>query len=63
MFETQPAPLYSGMTVFEGPPPPIYPPAESCIIYPRRVDRAHARPCATNAQGLFPPSACLFIGK
>ncbi|GAD92174.1 RNA binding domain protein [Paecilomyces variotii No. 5] len=63
MFETQPPPLYSGMTVFEGPPPPIYPFVESGVIYPRRVDRAYARPCATNAQGLFPPSACLFIGN
>jgi hypothetical protein len=31
--------------------------------YPQRADRLYDAPCAQNAQGLFSPEACLFIGK
>ena len=31
--------------------------------YPRRGDRLHEEPSAKNAQGLFSPDACIFIGK
>ncbi|KAJ5613562.1 hypothetical protein N7528_007216 [Penicillium herquei] len=31
--------------------------------YPRRRDRLHEEPSAKNAQGLFPPDACLFVGN
>ncbi|KAJ5726398.1 uncharacterized protein N7483_007755 [Penicillium malachiteum] len=31
--------------------------------YPRRRDRLHEEPSAKNAQGLFPPDACIFVGN
>lgn len=31
--------------------------------YPRRGDRLQEEPSAKNAQGLFPPDACIFVGK
>lgn len=31
--------------------------------YPQRADRLYDVPCAQNAQGLFSPEACLFVGK
>jgi hypothetical protein len=31
--------------------------------YPRRGDRLQEEPTAKNAQGLFPPDACIFVGK
>ncbi|KAJ5632939.1 hypothetical protein N7490_009278 [Penicillium lividum] len=31
--------------------------------YPRRVDRLQEEPSAKNAQGLFPPDACIFVGN
>ncbi|KAJ5798131.1 uncharacterized protein N7503_007427 [Penicillium pulvis] len=31
--------------------------------YPRRGDRLQEEPSAKNAQGLFPPDACVFVGK
>jgi hypothetical protein len=31
--------------------------------YPRRGDRMQEEPSAKNAQGLFPPDACIFVGK
>lgn len=31
--------------------------------YPRRGDRLLEEPSAKNAQGLFPPDACIFVGK
>ncbi|EAW09215.1 uncharacterized protein ACLA_034180 [Aspergillus clavatus NRRL 1] len=31
--------------------------------YPRRQDRQFQEPNARNAQGLFPPDACVFVGK
>ncbi|KAJ5288563.1 hypothetical protein N7478_001593 [Penicillium angulare] len=31
--------------------------------YPRRGDRLREEPSAKNAQGLFPPDACIFVGN
>lgn len=31
--------------------------------YPRRGDRMQEEPSAKNAQGLFSPDACIFVGK
>ncbi|KAL1962428.1 hypothetical protein VTN77DRAFT_9699 [Rasamsonia byssochlamydoides] len=31
--------------------------------YPQRADRLYDAPCAQNAQGLFSPDACLFVGN
>jgi hypothetical protein len=31
--------------------------------YSRRGDRVNEEPSAKNAQGLFPPDACIFVGK
>lgn len=31
--------------------------------YPRRGDRLYEQPTDKNSQGLFPPAACLFVGK
>lgn len=31
--------------------------------YPPRGDRLQEEPSAKNAQGLFPPDACIFVGK
>ncbi|KKA24781.1 hypothetical protein T310_1140, partial [Rasamsonia emersonii CBS 393.64] len=31
--------------------------------YPQRADRLYDVPCAQNAQGLFSPEACLFVGN
>lgn len=36
---------------------------DSSKYYPRRGDRVYEQPTDNNAQGLFPPAACVFVGK
>ncbi|OJJ43412.1 hypothetical protein ASPZODRAFT_146128 [Penicilliopsis zonata CBS 506.65] len=33
------------------------------VVYPCRHDRKNEKPSAKNAQGLFPPDACVFVGN
>ena len=41
----------------------VQPVDASCEAKSPRGDRLQEEPSAKNAQGLFPPAACIFVGK